>query len=341
MAYISKRMNIISALAKVETTYGVDPTPAAATDGVLLQMDGSTANPMPDAYEFEGDNGPNSVGLQPSRRSPPTGRSSSFDLAMYFRGYGSAYSAVLVPPNGFHALMKACGYTATAAVGAGVEKWTYTTELDSVTPTSLAIYAWTRQVLATSNLVLQKMIGGLGSLKIDVSDPKPPLFTFGYKGITVADPAETAFTLPTLVNTPVIPNAADMTFTVDATPLKLYSWSFDEGRDLSSARVPLVSTGAHLGFVAGGAMPVLKVTVEDELLATWNAYTKRGSAATAAVICGWGQTTQYNRFKVSAPTAQIQKVTPAGKGKIGLVEVEFLLTPSTPALSDGYSFIAD
>lgn len=340
MVYIPKRMNIISALAKVETTFGVDATPVAATDGVLLQMDGSTANPMPDSYEFEGDNGPNSIGLQPTRRSPPSGRSAAFDLMMYFRGYGSAYSASNVPPNGLHALMKACGYTATSITTPGSESWTYAMHGDSTTPTSNTIYAYCRQVLGASNLVLWKMLAGLGSLKIEASDPKPPLFTFGFKGIA-ADPTEAAFTLPTLVSSPTVPNGSDMTFSIDGTSLKPYGWSFDQGRDISSARVPLTSSGAHLGFVAGGAAPMLKVTIEDELFATFNAWTKRASAASASVILGWNQSTQYNRCKILGPTAQIMKVTPAGKGKIGLIDLELLLTPSVPTANDGHSIVAD
>ncbi len=340
-SYVPKRLNIVSASCAEESPFGTEATIDQTTDGILLQMDGSTALLMPDAYEFEGDNGPNSIGLLPNRRSPPSGRSASIDIMMYFRGFGAAYSVTDLPPNRFHRLMKGCGYTPTVVVTGGSESVTYAPHGDSTTPTSLTIYSWARQVLGAGNLVRTKMIAGLGSLKIDASDPKPPLFTFGYKGVMPGDPAEAAFTLPTLTSTPIVPNGSDMTFTVDGTALKPYGWNFDQGRDLSSPRVPLTSSGAHLGFVAGHSEPVLKVTLEDELYATWNAYTKRGSAATAAVICGYNQSTQYNRFKTSAPTAQIIKVTPAGKGKVGLVDVEFLLTPSVPTANDGYSFIVD
>lgn len=129
-----------------------------------------------------------------------------------------------------------------------------------------------------------------------------------------------------------------MSFTVDGTALKSYSWSFDQARDLSTERVP---GGTHYGYVAGGMRPTLKITVEEELYATYNAYTKRGSAATAALILGWNQATQYNRFKMTAPQAQLINVTRGGKGKIGTMELEFLLTPSTPVLNDGHSWVAD
>lgn len=341
MAYVPKRLNVLSAMAKVEATYNVDPVPAAATDGVLLQIDASTANLMPDVWSYSGDNGPNSVGLEANPWSAPTGRSCTASMPMFFRGAGAAYSASVVPPNGWHVLIKGCGYTATGSFGAGVEKFTYTPTADSVTPTSNTIYLNGRQVLSASNMVLQKMNGGLGTMKVNAGDPKPALFSFDYKGVSGGDPAETAFTLPTLVNTPVVPNSAGLTFTIDGTALRVYSWSFDEGRDLGTERVALTTAAAHFGFVGGPWKPIIKFTVEDELFATYNGYTKLASKAGASVILGWNQTVQYNRIKLLAPQAQIMTVTPSGKGRSGLVDIQCLCVPTTPSATDSHSWVAD
>src|SRR5262245_31490976 len=153
MAYVPKRINIATLLLKEETTFGTEATPSASTDGMLLAMAGNTPNWMPDEVEFDGNLGDNSAGLQGFEYAPPAGRTVSINAPMYFRGYGSAYSASNVPPNGFHVGMKACGYGVTVVTTGGSESITYTPHGDSTTPTSLTGYGWGRQVLGASNLV--------------------------------------------------------------------------------------------------------------------------------------------------------------------------------------------
>jgi hypothetical protein len=338
MAYAQKRLNILSLLVKEEAVPGVAETPAAGTDAVMIALPGDTPNMMPDEYDFDGSYGDNPAGMSPLPLIVPNGRSGTLEVQMYWRGYGSAYSGVNVSPNRFHALMKGCGHSAAVTTTGGSEKIEYTLQGDDVVPTHLTMEGWGRQVLGASNLVKSTLIGGLGSLSIDAPDLKPPLFKFSYKGIFPSDPAEAAFTLPTLTQTPAVP-AMPMTFSIDGTALKTHGWSYEQGRDLSSPRV--AQTDGHLGFIAGGNRPMLKVTIEDTLFATFKGYTKRGSAATAAIICGWNQSVQYNRFKITAPTAQIAKVTPAGKGKLGLMDLEILCTPSSVILNNGITFTTD
>lgn len=337
-SYAKKRLNILSLLVKEEAVIGTPETPTAAANAVMLALPGDTPNMMPDEYDFDGSYGENPAGQGPLLQIVPNGRNGTCEAQMFWRGYGGAYSASNVSPNGFHPLMKGCGMTATVTTTGGSEKIVYTLHGDDTTPTHLTMVGWGRQVLGASNLVKTIMSGCLGSLSIDAPDLKPPMFKFAYKGIFTADPAESAFTLPTLTQTPVVP-AMPLTFTIDGTALKTHGWSFDQGRDLGTARVP--QTDGHLSFVAGGNRPVLKVTIEDELFATFNAYTKRASAATAAIVCGWNQTVQYNRLKIGAPTAQIAKVTPGGKGRLGLMDLEILCTPSSVILNDGLSITTD
>lgn len=336
--YADNRLNIIEGLIKLETTPGTDATPAAATDAVWLAMPGDTANMMPDQYGFSGDNGPNSVGTGPRQFSAPSQRSGTCDLPHFFQGPGIAYSSSVTALNAIHTIMKTCGYTATGTFTGGSEIWTYTPTGDATTPATATIYGFSRQQRGASTMRKSVITFGMGSLKCAASGLAPAIFTPSYRGIFTADPAEASFTGPTLAATPTPPNMAGAVFTVDGTALDLYNFSWDPGRDISSDRVAVTSAGGYQGSVAGGWMPKLKVQVEDKLLATWNPYTKRSSAATAAVVLTLG-TVQYNKRTLNMATAQITNVTPSGKGKIGLMDVEFTGIPSTPAGNDHHTWV--
>lgn len=341
MTYIPRRLNVYDMQAKVETTYGVDSAPSPATDGVYLQYDAEDVPEIiAEEIEYRGELGPNSVGLGPNRRVAFSGRGASFPAGMYFRGGGAAYSASVVPPNGFHAFMKAAGFTATVDTTAASEKWTYAVTADSTTPTSLTCYGWCAQSLGASTLERVKALGVLASLDIAGNDQKPPKFTFNAKGIFSGDPTEASFTASTLSFSPAPPLGTDFTFSFGSfSTAEVYSLGLKTNRDLSTKRVPLSASGGHLGYVAGHWNPILTVTVAQTLQATFDPYTKRGGT-TAALLWQYGST-QYNRLKLNAPQAQLVDLRHGNIGKIRTWELDFLLTPSTPAATDFLNFVAD
>lgn len=337
--YVASRLNLLEALIKTETTYGTDATPSATTDAVWLAQPGNSPNIMPDTWGFSGDNGPNSVGLQPRLYSSPSQRSGSIDLSLYFRGAGAAYAAGVTPLDGFHTILKACGYTATGSFTSSAETWTYAPTGDGTTPTSATIYAYGRQIDGTSNFRKSVLTGAMGSLKVASSDLKPPLWTASFKGIYPSDPTEATYTAPTLTSGVIAPNGNLSAATIDGTTLKVYSWAFDAGRDLSSERVYLNATGGHAGFVSAGYKPTLKITIEDEKFSTFNPYTKLSSKASVAVVLTIGST-QYNKVTLNVPQGQIIGVTPSGKGSIGTYDLDIICQPSTYAGNDSHSIVA-
>jgi hypothetical protein len=335
--YASIRRNAMSVLRKGEATYATDATPVAATDAVWLLKPGSTPNIMPDTYGFDGDNGPNSAGLQPRLHSAPSQRSGTIDIDWQHQGPGVAYSVSAFALNGGDGMMQSCGYAKTLVTTAGSETITYTPVGDGTTPVSDTIYGFDGQVLAAGNMRKKVLLGALGSLKVAAPGLAVPTFTGSYKGI-FSGPTEGAFTAPTLATTTIAPNMAGAIFTIDGTALPLWSWSFEAARDLSTDRTPVTAAGGYTGVVAGGWMPKLTVTFEDQLLATYSGWTKRASAATVAVVLTFG-TVQYNKRTLNVATGQISKITDSGKGSVGLTTLEISCIPSTPAGNDSHTWV--
>lgn len=341
MAYVPKRLLVYSAEVKQETTYNTENAPAAATDAFYLQYDNDTVPEMvAEEFEFDGNLGPNAVGLGPNLQVAPSGRGARVEMPTYFRGGGAAYSASVFGKNRWHQMMLAAGYVGTLDATASSEKWTYVQAAPSVTPTSVTGYFWAKQLDGETKLERVKVTGGLADLKVDCANPQPPKFTFSLMGV-YGDIADATFTDPTLAATPLPPLSTDLTFSYGSfTTAEVYGFNFALNRDLASKRVPLTSSGGHRGQVAGGYRPTLDVLIEQTKFADFNPYSIRAAASTAALALVNGST-QYNRVKFNGPQAQLIGIANQNRGRIPLWKLTFLLPPSTPAGTDSHNWVTD
>jgi hypothetical protein len=342
MAYVPKKLAVYSAEMKEETTFGTLAAPAAADDAFYLQFDSDDVPEMvTEEFEFDGNLGPNAVGYGPNLQVAPSGKAAKVPLSCYFRGPGAAYAAGVFAKNRWHLAMKIAGYVPTGDFTASSEKFTFVQGAPSVTPTSASIYCWAKQLLGEAKMERVAVLAALANLKVMAQDPKPAKWMFEVAGIYSGNPTDETFTAPTLAATPLPPLSSATTFEYGAfTTAVVYGWEFDLGRDISSARVPLNNAGVHLGFVAGGYVPTMSVTIEQTALATWNPYAIRDAAGTAALelVCG---TVQYNRFTLNGPQAQLVEVKQGNRGKIPTWTLKFLLPPSTPAGTDSHNWVVD
>lgn len=337
IAYAAIRRNVLAVALKQEAVFGTDIVPTTSANAVWIAKAGNTPNIMPDAYGFDGSNGPQSAGLQPRQYSAPSQRSGTIDIDYQHQGPGSAYSTTVFALNGGDAIMQTCGYSKTLVVTGGSESITYTPTGDGTTPLSASIYGFDGQVLGAGNMRRKILTGAMGSLKVAAPGLGVPTWTASYKGI-FSGPTEQSFTPPTLATTTIAPNMAGATFTIDGTALKLYNWSWDAVRSMTGDRVAVTTAGGYQGSVAGSWAPKLTVTFEDELLGTYSGWTKRASAGSVAVVLTLG-TVQYNIRTLNVAQGQISKVTDGGKDSIGLTTLEIMCIPSSPAGNDSHTWV--
>ncbi len=339
--YAIVRRNIFSINGKIETAYNTRNAPSATTDAIGIQFTSATPPQLLiEALDFDGNVGDNANGTGPLDYIPPSGRSTQVPIGMYWRGYGAAYSAPHVPPNGLHVLLQASGLTPTGSFTSMAESYTYAITPDATTPVSLSLDCNDGQIDGTSNYRLYQSLGTLFNLKFDVTGAKPLMFTFDGKGTFPGNPTEAAFTTPTLSDTPGILGSSGLTLSLGGVTLQCLTAAFDLGRTFFP-RNPLNPATAHLGWCAGGMKPILKVTVEKQTLANFDPWSLRQSMTKGSLIFGVNQTQQYNRLKLLGPYAQVTGVKDNTHGNIGTYDLDLLLTPSVQTATDFLTLVAD
>lgn len=342
MAAPGKVLHVLGMLAKAESTYGTYVAQTTTADGVQLQYADRNVGAMADIlYDYDGAIGPSVSVLGQRLRVAPSGKSIEGEFPMRAVPAGVAYSAAIVPS--IHTMLKANGFDATVSTGAGTEKWTYTPTPAGTTYGSTSASLYSRGELTT-------VAGFIGSPKLDFSNPQPPIWTFGMKGIINAMPTDVA--LPTItypLQTIAPPLASAILFTMGSlsTNAVVYSGSFDFGRELSP-RVGLSGSGAHLGFVPGDFKPQFTITLEATALATtpftsstgFDPYQLRDVATQFACSIRFGST-QYNKFTLSFPQAQVIDVKPSNNGPIATVDLTIAAANSTASANDSCSITFD
>jgi hypothetical protein len=226
---------------------------------------------------------------------------------------------------------------------AGTEKWVYTPTAPGTGYTSLTGNLYTRGELWTA-------IGLLSSAKFDFSDPSPPTWTFGLKGITSALPSDAAapvITYPLATIAPPLASSIALTLGSFTTNAVVMSGSFDMQRKLDP-RVAVSASGAHLGFVAGDRLPIIKVVLEATALqgtpftaaAGFDPYNLRDKATQIAAALQFG-TTQYNRWKINFAQCQVVDMVPQNNNSVATVELTLGAFNSTATAADDVSITFD
>lgn len=339
----AKLLHVLGLLAKEESTYGTAIALATTSDGVQLQYsDNFIAAPFTIDYAFDGDLGPAVATLGNIKRVAPSGRSIKGDLPTRARPAGAAYSASVVPS--IHKLLKSAGFDAAATTTTSSEKWTYTPTAPGATFTSLTEELYTRGEK-------WPVVGVVSDLKIEFANPAPPIWTFMQQGILSAMPSDvTAPTITYPLQTVSPPLASSVALTLGnftSANAVVMSGSFELRRTVHP-RVALSNSAAHLGFMPGDRSPIMKVVLEATALTTtpytaaaaFDPYNLRDSGQNLAVTLAFG-TTQYNRYSISMPQAQVIDVVPQNNGPIATVELTLAPYVTSVTASDDVTITFD
>lgn len=267
-------------LAKIETTYGTDAVPVAATNGILatdvkLQpMEGTDVNRDLD-LPYLGPQGtiPNELHAK-----------LSFKVELAPSG-----TAGTVP--GWGVLLRGCGVAQTINAGTNV---VYNPVTDN--HESLTFYLW----IGSTRYVLR---GARGTAKFTINAQGIPYIEFEFTGL-FTQPSEQVRTLPTLTafQKPRVASSTNTpTFTINAVPLVMRSFSLDlknkvENRFLVGAEAILITQREDM----------IATQVEAQPLSAINPFTLAAAQTAVAVSLVHG-TGAGNIATLDAPSAQMQR----------------------------------
>lgn len=343
MPVAAKLINVLGALAKIETAYATSIALATTSDGLLLSYpDRNVGAPLTINYAFDGKVGVNPGNLSDLPLSQPGGKSFTGDLPVRFKGYGSAYSASNKPALA-DILLTISGMTGTLSTVSAATLYTYAPS--SVTAAyksaSMALYARGE---------LWPLKGVVADWSFTFDNPGPPTHTFSISGIANGDVTDA--TLPSITypsNTVDPPSANGITMVIGSftTNAVVYGGSFRLNRTIEP-RVALTSGTGHEGFVPGGYSPEFTVTVEDTAFVGSPYHTSAGldpillrEAATKISVSVQFGSTQYNRWKLSLSNAQLYNVQPSANGRAACWDLTFKPSASTPIALDDFTVVFD
>lgn len=315
-----KLLILYGLLAKIEPSYNAGASLSASTDGVQLAEPAEATL----SYIHDGARGnpPGNAGTL--KRVAQSGGSAAISLSVEGRGLGSAYGASALPE--INALMRAAGYGATVVTTASAETVTYAPVSSGFVSAALECYSRG-----------QKWPMSGAYLDMGFSLDGPGLLTFNFDVMSL-------FTIPTDVACPSITYSSVLPPKGESIALAIGSWSNPVVRKLSfkanrarSARASVNAAG-HAGFSPGRRAPTFEVTVEACALSTYDPYTARKNATSAAISFLVG-TAQYNKIAFAAAQAQLIDVKEESDEATGLWTLTYALATSTPVANDDHSIV--
>ena len=296
-------------LAKIETTYNVDPTPVAGTDAVLVQNvswshEGARMNERPATRPGLG-----------KLQHVFGGTLKAVEFECELKGAGAAYSASVRPE--VDVLLRACGFGTTVVTTPGSESVTY--KPVSTGHESITIYYFEdgkRAVITgcRGNVEFSMETGGIGKAK------------FRFVGHE-ATPTDVALPTPTFDST-VPPAIKGGAFTIGGYSAIISALNFNPNNAL--AMPP--------NFSAADGYAEIRITgrdvsgsfdPEDVLVATKNFINEWKNGTTGALATGTIAGAQYNRYSVSMPVVYYREVAPGDRDGIRTLDLTFGAAEST------------
>lgn len=232
-------------LAKIESTYGVDPTPTAAANTILTMDTKIKENHEAIQRDLE------LISISP-RQSVLGQQFVEVSFKTEIIGSGSLGVA---PRLG--ALLKACAMAETVSVGSSV---IYSTVTSPQTGVTLWFYIDGRKHVIN---------GGVGSWKLTGPAGKQGMLEFSFKGLYTA-PTDAALVTPTYETTVDTPaNCKSSSFAVNSVALIMAQLEIDLGNTIAKRDSVSASKGVA-GFYITGRRPTVNIDPEAVPISTYD-----------------------------------------------------------------------
>ncbi len=290
-------------LAKIETTYGTDPTPTGAANAILLRNFSMTP--------LAADTRDREI-IRPFLGASDTllaNRHVEIEFEIEMCGSGSAGTA-----PAYSALLRACALSETISAGLSVTYAPVSTTFESVT-----IYAY-------KDGRMHKLTGCRGSVVASINSGDIPVFKFSMMGIYNA-PTDTAMPAVTLTafQKPLVANTQNTTpFSFFAvTTLVLQSLEFDLGntvefRSMIGSEYVQISDRKSVG----------KISYEATALSVLDPFSVANGNSTGALSITHG-TVAGNKVTLAAPAVDLRNPSYDNGGTITMLNSDFVMLPSS------------
>ena len=238
-------------LAKVETTYGTDPTPTTAANAILVQD--LVIKPIKGPVE------------RPKQTATYMNKQTLLGEEMYEVSFKTEIVGSGTPGTAprVGALLLACGmaetiYTATPSVN-------YRDASSSLSSVTLYCYQGGR---------LHKIFGAVGNVKIACEAGKQGMMDFSFQGLKGAAPAITAIPTDAVYDdaSGTVPICKAGTFSYNNKTTLVTSMLEVDLQNVISKRPSLSATDAVKGFVITDRNPVATINPETEIVTSYDFY---------------------------------------------------------------------
>lgn len=312
------RIRNVSLLAKIETSYGVDVTPAAA-DGLYAVVGGlPTINKQDNTLNDVARGGVLSK-MQPASPGP---RSYQLSVRVPLRGRGAAYSASVKPK--VDPLLRACGFQSTLTTTGGSEKVVYTPR--STGWESISLYAYL-------DGLLYKMLGCRGTVNFTMRTGGIAFAEFVLQAF-YADPTDAAIVVPTgepSLQPPTFVSSAFQMGTANyAAPFQ--SINVDMKNQITVAADSTKADGVGSIEIVD-RIPDGSFDPEAALVATFNYYSAWKNQTLQDMTWQLG-TAQYNRVKFSLPEVALSAVDVGDREGLAVFNTPFNVVSTSSAGDD-------
>ena len=299
MSLLSRKLVL---LAKIETGYGTDPTPAGATDAIQAQN--VKLSPLEAvAVERQG-----IQGYLGNHQSVVAGQTVVLEFEVEIAGAGTAGNAPKFGP-----LLRGCGMGETISTGTSVLYKPISTGFESLT-------FW-----FNVDGLKHALLGARGSFSMKFDAKGIPVMAFKFTGLYTV-PTDSAAVAPTLTGfqqpLPVL-NAYSSAFTIHSVAAVLASLSVDLANNVVYRN--LVGTEA---VVITDRQPSGSVTFEATTVATkdWWSSIKASTLSTLSLTHG---TAAGNKFKVDLPSVQLEKPAYSEQDGVQMLQLGLSVDPTS------------
>jgi hypothetical protein len=299
---LSTRKDVV--LAKLEGTYGTDPTPTGAANAILvsnLQISPLQMTPVERGLIREWFGNSESI---------PGQIFGEVSFEVEIQGSGTAGTATAYGP-----LLQACGLVETD----GASDVQYDPTSSEALMKSVTIFFY-------RDGVLHEMNGARGSVSLSFVNQQIPKYRFRFQGqyVRPVDAAPTGVSY-TAFKTPAIVNATN------TTPFTLHSIS----PVVASLEIDLANNLVYRDYIGGSKKvlitdrkPTGRIVMEAALMATKNWFQSIETAATGALQVQQGQSAGYI-VVVDAPSVQLINPSYSDSDGIAMLEMDLIFNPTT------------
>lgn len=269
-------------LAKIESNYGVDPTPTPAADAVLVSN--LSLAPAMSQNKHEG----KSASLSPLKLAKPTIGPFEIKFSLELKGSGTAN----LPPE-YSPILRACGLAESILAGPDRVEW------DPIHPTpSVAIYAY-------PDGLLHKCLGSVGNAEFVLEAGKKGMINVTLQCPYII-PTDAPIPSGAVYDTTVAPLIENLNLAIGG-----YSPAFAKvGINLNNTISVRTSGNAPWGILAveiTNREPTGSIDPEAVTRATYDFWQLVQDATAGAFSCVAG-TTAGNRFTITGPQVQYSQL---------------------------------